>query len=383
ILTTRLQQFYKDRDQQVQRERLLYVLLLNSSKSYIEANQLDLAEEDLERCPESRQQQWEWRLLKAACTRRRTLLRGHKANVDTIQWRGDGTQVVTASRDGTAIIWDAVSGKALHTLAEHHGWVNSACFGCNDKFVFTAGNDRQVVVWNAETGQKIGKLAVQGTYLVAAASSSKVAVLEEQRSVSVLDAESGQSCYELANPKVIGMALSPDGQFLAVAGYNKLIEVHDVNKGKLLHTYAFEEGEVGSNNVWSVAFSPNGERIAASSNVFGEWNVENAQLTNQFSAPGDFIALSFSYSNDGHIAAADRTGLVRLWDCKTGKSLFTHTSHSHSTPSFVAFSPTDSHFLAVTRGKDVTIEDLSPKPLCQVLEADTREPLGAIAFDAN
>jgi WD40 repeat protein/serine/threonine protein kinase len=374
--------YYEGKIQQEHRERLLYVLLLNSAKGDIEDSQINLAEDSLAGCPESRRGEWEWRLLKASCLRRRIVLRGHSADVNTVHWRRDGTQLVTASSDSTAIIWDAASGKIVHTLAEHQGWVTSACFGCNDKYVFTAGNDRRVLVWDPDSGKKVRELTGLGTYVAAAACSNRVAILEEARKVSVLDSESGDCCYELDNSDVIEIALSPDGRYLAVAGYNKLIEVHDINKRSLLHSYTFEEGEIGANNVWHVAFSPDAERIAAGTNVLREWNVLTAQRTNQFSASGDYIALCFSYSNDGRVAVADRSGFAHIWDCSTRKSLFTRGGHA-GIVSFVAFSPTDSRFLAVSHGKYVSVEDLSAQPIFRVLEADTRGPIGAIGFDST
>jgi len=38
---------------------------------------------------------------------------GHKDNVNSAQFSPDGQRVVTASRDKTAQLWDAASGKAI------------------------------------------------------------------------------------------------------------------------------------------------------------------------------------------------------------------------------------------------------------------------------
>ncbi len=48
---------------------------------------------------------------------RDVVLRGHTAPVTSVRFSPDGTEVVTASRDTTARIWDASTGALLVRLA--------------------------------------------------------------------------------------------------------------------------------------------------------------------------------------------------------------------------------------------------------------------------
>ena len=63
------------------------------------------------------------------------------------QFRRDGTRIVTASRDRTARLWDAATGKAL-TMLVGHDVVGSARFSPDGSRIVTACNDKTAQVWN-------------------------------------------------------------------------------------------------------------------------------------------------------------------------------------------------------------------------------------------
>jgi WD40 repeat protein len=67
----------------------------------------------------------------------------------------DGTRLVTASEDFSAIAWDLDSGKAPLTL-KHEDQVWSACFSSDGKLVLTAGADKVARIWSANTGDPLG-----------------------------------------------------------------------------------------------------------------------------------------------------------------------------------------------------------------------------------
>lgn len=55
-------------------------------------------------------------------------LSGHGNTVTSAEFSGDGIWVVTGSYDGTAKIWDSVTGETLRTLKVHSDSVRSVCF---------------------------------------------------------------------------------------------------------------------------------------------------------------------------------------------------------------------------------------------------------------
>ncbi|WP_414570316.1 N-acetylmuramoyl-L-alanine amidase [Nostoc sp. CCY 9925] len=70
--------------------------------------------------------------------------------LDDIVWSAsfstDGERIITASRDGTARVWD-LTGKEITTLKGHHGTVWSASFNRHGQRIVTASSDKTALVW--------------------------------------------------------------------------------------------------------------------------------------------------------------------------------------------------------------------------------------------
>ena len=56
---------------------------------------------------------------------------------------------MTASRDGTARIWDAASAKEMAVLRGHEGRVNSAAFRPDGSRIVPASGDNTARIWDA------------------------------------------------------------------------------------------------------------------------------------------------------------------------------------------------------------------------------------------
>ena len=67
----------------------------------------------------------------------------------------DGRRVVTASRDHTARVWDAVTGEAITAPLRHGHIVWKAAFSPDGRRVVTASHDGTARVWDARSGQPV------------------------------------------------------------------------------------------------------------------------------------------------------------------------------------------------------------------------------------
>jgi WD40 repeat protein len=74
------------------------------------------------------------------------MLIGHTDTIRDVQLSPDGRQIVTASEDKTARVWDIGSGKLLTTL-RHDEPVNAAQFRPDGRQIVTASHDQTVRVW--------------------------------------------------------------------------------------------------------------------------------------------------------------------------------------------------------------------------------------------
>lgn len=116
-------------------------------------------------------------------------LSGHTGSIENIEFSPSGRQVVTASRDGTARIWDAASGVSRKPL-NFGGDVNFAAFlsggtrvvtaminpgkyvgdGAFGSFLEERTAPRSILIWDATSGEKLQELshedAIRNLYIV-------------------------------------------------------------------------------------------------------------------------------------------------------------------------------------------------------------------------
>jgi WD40 repeat protein/DNA-binding SARP family transcriptional activator/energy-coupling factor transporter ATP-binding protein EcfA2 len=153
---------------------------------------------------------------------RPVVLRGHRAGLTDVRFSRDGRHVLTASGDGTARIWNAVTGKVERTLEGHLESVSTAQYSADGKRIVTAGVDGTVRVWPASG---------------------------PGRPVILRGHEGG----------VNAAVFSPDGTRVVSAGLDGTIRVWAADGGEtLLVLYRHQGG------ARSVSFSPDGKAVVSS-----------------------------------------------------------------------------------------------------------------------
>lgn len=81
------------------------------------------------------------------------MLRGHDKGIVDANFSPDGSAIVTASKDGTAGVWEAKSGRLLHRLQGHSDELTGAAFSADGKWIITASRDHTARIWDADTGR--------------------------------------------------------------------------------------------------------------------------------------------------------------------------------------------------------------------------------------
>ncbi len=130
------------------------------------------------------------------------------------------------------------------------------------------------------------------------------------------------------------MALSPNGQLLALAAEGGQIALYRVSDRQLVRLLS---GHAGS--VQALAFAPNSQRLA-SLDDFGNlrlWNVDTGALVWSVDASGTEISLAFA-PDGSTIATGGTNQRIVLWNATNGAPLRTLTGHG-SAVSALAFSP--------------------------------------------
>jgi WD40 repeat protein len=84
----------------------------------------------------------------------------HRDGILSIEFSPDGKQVLTASEDYSAVVWDVQTGHPITAPMQHNAQVRWACFSSDARWVATVSQDpvtdiAVAIVWDAKTGDPI------------------------------------------------------------------------------------------------------------------------------------------------------------------------------------------------------------------------------------
>ena len=238
---------------------------------------------------------------------------------------------------------DIASGRLVQTLAGHRDSITSACTSPDDRQVLTASRDRTARIWDLAIGKEVRAIHCPAAVACAIFSGDgrQVITAGEDTAIRVWDAGSGESVRTLeGHGRPVGcLCLSPDGSRLLSGGKDQTARLWDLAAGKQA---ACLEGHKA--NVCAVAFSADGRQLITGSDdkSLCVWdaatNKEVRRAVAHFSADRfmhmidmktlsrtpDFRAGStICFSTDGRLAMTSTCleNFARLWDLADGKRI--------------------------------------------------------------
>ncbi|MFI7225907.1 WD40 repeat domain-containing protein [Nonomuraea angiospora] len=273
----------------------------------------------------------------------------HDGRVWSVVFSPDGRLVATAAEDGTARVWDPVTGTELTRLTHQDDLVRAVVFNPGGRLVATAADDGTARVWDAATGTELTRLTHGVTVLSVAFSpdGTRVASASADGTARVWDATLGTELTRLTHGgTVLSVVFSPDGRLVATAGDDGTARVWDATLGTELTRLTHE------NKVFSAVFDPEGGTRVATASADYTARVWDAAAGTELAClfhDGEVNQIVFSPSGRLVATAAD-DGTARVWDAALGTEL-TRLTHG-VTVWAVVFSPDGG--LVATAGDDGT-----------------------------
>ncbi|MFI5455460.1 MAG: WD40 repeat domain-containing serine/threonine protein kinase [Isosphaerales bacterium] len=281
--------------------RQLYVANVSRGFGHLERFEIDELGRLLNETPsDPMSDRFEWSYLRrAAMTGPREILAyiRHAGTIYDIAWSPDFQLVASCCEDRSIHIWTAGTGKPRKILRPnpateslpvkgHQEDENCVRFLPNGRQLASACEDGSVRLWDIGTETWIPLLP------------------RFQKEVLALD-------------------VSPDGRFVAAAGLDGMIRIWDPSDHSL---YAELPGH--SAPIAQLAFGPAG-RFLASCDHAGSidlWNVAERKLARHFRTTGRVDAVAVS-ADGARLATGESSGLVRIWNVKTGQMIPSHGRH--------------------------------------------------------
>lgn len=308
---------------------------------------------------------------------------GHRDWVSHVAFSPDGQYIVTASRDGTACVWNTHEKGERLILPGHTGWVSHAAFSPNGSCIVTASGDYTACIWNLSGNEMVKTvLSHQGAVYHASFSSdgNLLVTAAGDGLARVWDVSNGSTILELKGHKGVVSygCFSPDNTHIVTASFDKTVRIWDSSTGQCLSTLKGHEDWVTH-----AMFSPNGAWIVTASEdrTARIWDIlEEKPITTLTGHQGRVLHAEFS-PGATRIVTASTDNTARLWEAFTGKELAVFAAHSDEVV-HATFNPQGTSVATVSRDGTAKIWDTLSKKVTCTLAGHTEDVLHA-SFSPN
>jgi WD40 repeat protein/serine/threonine protein kinase len=280
----------------------------------------------------------------------------------------DGLRVVTASQDGTARVWDARNGQAISPAFPHRDPVVDASFSPDGRRVVTAGTDWMARVWDASTGDAITPPLQHASWLYTAVFSPDgrlVVTASDDHTAQVWDAATGQrvgaALKHAAGVKYA--AFSPDGRLVVTASEDRTARIWEAATGRPTGP-PLEHGD----RVIRAVFSPDGRFVSTGSfdRAARVWEVATGRLVSSTLKHRNSVQYA-SFSPDGrYLVTASNDHTARVWEVLTGEPVTPPLRHNFLVTS-AFFSPDGRQVLTASGDRTARVWEIAGRgeaPIC-------------------
>ncbi|MCK4640904.1 MAG: caspase family protein [Candidatus Marinimicrobia bacterium] len=251
-------------------------------------------------------------------------LDAHSRNINIICFNNDGTKFATGSDDKTVKIWDAEKQTVILELPRFSSYITALSFHPCQQILVCGDNDGELAVWNIDTKTEVAKIKAHEERINSISfnpDGSKIVTGSKDKTAKVWQVPSMEMLYTLGdNTDEIKYALyNPDGVNLIIGCANGIINVYNPFSGDL-------KLSKDSNTLFlnGLAISPDGQIIAVSG-IYPEiylWKAKDLTpiITVKEKLSSVITSLSFSIPNGHLLIGSTDDEDIYFW--KTNKGTF-------------------------------------------------------------
>ena len=212
--------------------------------------------------------------------------------INGIAFCPDNSTITGVYGDNTVRLWDAFTGECITTLTNHIDPVWTVAYSPNGLTFITASRDGTIILYDAKTNQTIGELKGNPNGMAFSPDSKTLAISQLDNKIELFDAVSGEHKSTLTEhtDNVYNLIFNPiDNRTLTGIGADSTIRLWDVITGEHLQTITGH-----TRSISSISFDGDGSKLATGSGHFqggsGDkiiriWNLDSYNLQSTLNVP--------------------------------------------------------------------------------------------------
>jgi WD40 repeat protein len=228
-------------------------------------------------------------------------------------WSPLGKQLAVAAVTGPVVVFDATTGKVLHTLSGHgFGTTAVAYHPADDDTLATAGQDGKARVWNTLTGDVRFTLDGGAAWVerLAWSADGNILATAAGKKVRLWNPKTGEQLREYADHggTVADLAWRPNTNLLAVAAYGA-VSVYDPAQPAAVRKYEWKGSAL------KLAWAPNGGMLAHGNQDASVhfWYADSGQELHMSGYPAKVREIGWDFTS--RFLATGGGDAVCVWDC--------------------------------------------------------------------
>jgi WD40 repeat protein/cellulose biosynthesis protein BcsQ len=252
--------------------------------------------------------------------------RGHRKKAQTVQFHPNGILIASGGDDNTIRIWQLPDQQQISS-DRHNGTVNTVCFSPDGQEIATAGDDRIIKLWNLNGTIRKSYPAYPTESIRSLCYQPASGVSQKDRLMATASDDGGVLIWTREHPeqmrlehggRVRAVSFSADGKYLASGGSDQMIKIWN-SAGKFQRSLT----SIHKDWVTDIQYRPNQTNQFASASADGTialWDILGTyhQIIQVAGNEERDWVYSIAFSPDGSKIAAAFGKMVKIWQLDNG-----------------------------------------------------------------